>query len=325
MSVCLATLFCWDYAQTGEPPKIRKAAIVASDRMVTAGDVEYEPNQQKVAYMTDQAMLLIAGDYTAHSQAIQDTQARIRGIANPTLHVIAEAYGQAIQTIKRKRAEDTYLAPLGLSTDAFLVRQKEMSAEFVNLIANQLQSYQGLEAEALVVGSDGENAHIYLIDPQGTVQCFDDVGFAAIGIGGWHAKSRLMQAQYTNTAGFAQALAAAFAAKKAAEIAPGVGTVTDMFVILRSGIERLSPEAHALVQRLFDQHQGSVRKLVDDAVQQLQDGLADISRKARRPDGRAIEGRSGEDSKAHADAGPDAAARTNAGEQESQAQAKRKV
>jgi hypothetical protein len=73
------------------------------------------------------------------------------------------------------------------------------------------------------------------VDTGGSVNCCDDVGFAAIGIGAWHAKSRLMQGGYINNMFFAPALAVLYAAKKAAEIAPGVGRATDIQIVLREG------------------------------------------------------------------------------------------
>lgn len=107
---------------------------------------------------------------------------------------------------------------------------------------NQLQGYSGPEVEAIVVGADDRNAHIYLVDNYIKVNCYDDVGFVAIGIGAWHARSQLMQARYSNMWKFNHAVGIAYAAKKQSEIAPGVGAETDLFVVNRDGTNPLMPE-----------------------------------------------------------------------------------
>jgi hypothetical protein len=223
VTVCIATLFQWNYADAGQPPNFGMAAIAASDRMITAGDVQYEPSQQKVLFLFPRIIILVAGDYSLHTQALKSTIAQLKGTQNPEPKNVAAIYGGAVQAVQRKAAEDMILAPLGLNTDSFLAQQKDMSNAFVSDIAHQLQNYVGEEVEALVVGIGGDDtAQIYEINRHGNVSCYDDVGFAAIGIGGWHARSRLMQTGFVKVLNFAPALAATYAAKKAAEIAPGV-------------------------------------------------------------------------------------------------------
>src|ERR1700674_1369434 len=270
VTVCVATLFRWNYG-TLEQPQFGPAALVASDRMITAGDiVEYEPRQMKVAKITGRALILIAGDFSLHSQALIDAGKQIGGNQNATAQNIALIYSRAIQTIKQRRAEDRYLAPLGLNLDTFLAQQKDMSDSFVNRLTDQLQDYVGEEVEALVVGSHDNEIHLYAIDPRGTVNCFDDVGFAAVGIGAWHAKSRLMQAGYTNSATFARALAAIYAAKRNAEIAPGVGATTDIHLVSRNGHHPLWANISTKIQEIYDKYIQRADALTNEAIAELQ-------------------------------------------------------
>lgn len=95
------------------------------------------------------------------------------------------------------------------------------------------------------------------------------MGFAAIGIGAWHAKSGLMQAGYHNSLAFAPALAAAFAAKRSAQVAPGVGVNTDIHIITKNGFFRLWPEVDQKVHNLYDSYQKAVTKLGEAAVLEL--------------------------------------------------------
>ena len=55
------------------------------------------------------------------------------------------------------------------------------------------------------------------------VACYDMIGFAAIGIGGWHAQSRFMFAKHTRRSPQPETLLLTYSAKKQAEVAPGVG------------------------------------------------------------------------------------------------------
>ena len=62
-------------------------------------------------------------------------------------------YAQSLQTVRQRPAEDLYLAPVGLNMETFLVQQKDMSERFVELLTNQLQSFNDPDVEALVVGT----------------------------------------------------------------------------------------------------------------------------------------------------------------------------
>jgi 20S proteasome alpha/beta subunit len=127
VTVCVATLFQWNYAAKGEPANHGICALVASDRMITAGDVEYEPQQLKVAYISPKAILVIAGQYPTHTQAIQQVAKQLRARSDSSPEMIAALYGKAIQKIRMQLAEDIYLAPFGMNTDTFVAQQRDMS------------------------------------------------------------------------------------------------------------------------------------------------------------------------------------------------------
>jgi hypothetical protein len=182
---------------------------------------------------------------------------------------VALVYGRAIQAIKRRHAEDIYLAPLGLNTDLLSAQQKEMSDSLMSALVSQMQEYRGEDIEALVVGVDRGNATIHHVDARGSVTCADDVGFAAIGIGAWHARSQLMQNGYTGTWLYFPALAAIFAAKKAADVSPGVGSTTDIHIAFRDQTERLEPKTAAKVVELYDKFVADRTQLAQKAVNSL--------------------------------------------------------
>src|ERR1700721_446295 len=96
VTICITTLFRWNYG-SNETPLPRVCAIVASDRKITAGDVEYEPAQQKFAQMTPSTILLVSGDISVHSEAIRKTQKQIVNRPDTSPENVALIYAQAMQ------------------------------------------------------------------------------------------------------------------------------------------------------------------------------------------------------------------------------------
>lgn len=231
MTVCVAAVFNWTYG----PGDTGAAIVTASDRQITAGDIEYEPPQIKVCFLTPRLMILIAGSYAIHSEALRYTQRTLLETPEIDPGVIAEIYASYIRDIKGRFARQTYLAPLGLSHEEFLSKQKDFSADFLLRLTSQLQNYQTEDTEALVVGADDRTTHLFVVDQNCHVTYHNDVGFAAIGVGAWHAKSQIMRAGYSNQFTYAVALGAVYLAKKVAEVAPGVRTAVEKSATVAAG------------------------------------------------------------------------------------------
>jgi 20S proteasome alpha/beta subunit len=277
VTVCIAGIFQWNYGPL-EAPKYAQAIVCASDRMMTLGDVEYEPNQLKAGKLTNNIIVLIAGDYTTHSEALNRTKSHVSKHPKISPVEVATFYGSAIQAIRRKQAEDKILAPLGLNTDTFLAQQKDMSDTFVHSISEQLQNFIGPEVEAIVAGvSDDGIANLYEVDNFGTARCFNDAGFAAIGIGAWHARSRLMQMKYINGFSYSPALAAIYRSKKAAEVAPGVGKTTDIILIVKSGPELLHFSMTQKLEEMYNEYSAAQKEAEGYSVQRIEEYLGEIN------------------------------------------------
>jgi 20S proteasome alpha/beta subunit len=273
VTVCVAALFNFLY-QDG----VGKVAVVMSDRKITTGDVEYEPNQQKIAYITNRAIITIAGDYSIHSEALRLTTEQLKDRPEAVPQAIASIYGQAIQAVKRKQAEDIYLSPLGLNIDTFLAQQSEYSNSFTEKLTQQLQNFRGDEVEALVIASDGTNSHIIHIDSRGVANNMDDVGFAAIGIGSWHARSKLMQLGYVNNGNYGKAVTDVFTAKRAAEIAPGVGKLfTDTALVFKSGVEQIRADVYQKLEEIYAINSSRHQNIDQEAVDLLNKYIGTLS------------------------------------------------
>ena len=143
---------------------------------------------------------------------------------------VSDWYSFYIDKVKAKRAEREILTPLGLTRETFISRQKELSADLVNKIAYDLVNYRLPGTSAIITGIDRRGPHIFSVN-NGAVVCQDAGGFAAIGVGSYHANSYMMFARHSRDATVSQTLLRTLAAKKRAEVAPGVGAESDMFII----------------------------------------------------------------------------------------------
>jgi hypothetical protein len=247
MTVCIAAVIPWLYHPTHE---IGTAVITASDRMLTAGDIQYEPAQHKVSFISTHAIIMVAGDMVIHTEALLSTQSDIQRDNFTTVRQIAENYASHIRRIRLKRASQIYLSPLGLDENTFLINQKNMVPQLVFDLSNELRGYV-VNVEALVVGVDGLIGQIYQIDSEGIVTYHHDIAFAAIGTGSGHAKSVFMFAGFNKTTYYFKSLPILYEAKKRAEVAPGVGRETDFLLISRDGMSPIQPEVIDLLDNWY--------------------------------------------------------------------------
>ena len=271
MTVCLAALVHWFYA----PNDIGRAAIVASDRMLTEGDTEFEPPATKVCPIGKRALILVAGEMSAHTEALALTSRDL--ISTPTDNVleIANMYGSKIKQIRLRRAVLEYLAPLGLNEHSFIDKQHNMMQQIVYEITHQLQSSR-LDVDAVVVGCDDPNlAHIYTVNGRGLVVCHDDICFAAIGSGAQHAKSQFMFSKYPRAIGYYRALPIVYAAKRRAEAAPGVGKDADYYLITRQGWEPMAPPAIAALETVYSKLERTVLEIYDEGALSVEKAIAE--------------------------------------------------
>lgn len=210
--------------------------IGASDRMLTAADVEFEPQQTKVVGISNSIAVMIAGDTSLQTEILMnvmfETNAAMQRSPETWLRVqdVAEAYRRHYHKARLRRSEDSILAPLGLNHDSFIGRQQEMSAQLVSQLTTELINFEIPSTETLFAGIDSTGFHIYMAN-HGKITCHDSIGFAAIGSGAWHANSQLMFSGHTRFKPLPETLLTVYSAKKRSDVAPGVGKATDMFII----------------------------------------------------------------------------------------------
>lgn len=227
MTVCIAAI-----CQPG-------MVLGASDRMLTAGDIQFEPDREKIFALTTSIVAMTAGDASLQDELMAKLKGEIeRRIETEkrwlTVQEVAELYGQYFAEVKSKKAETAILSPLGLRTSSFLAQQSGMLPSLVEKLATEMINFEIPTVSTIFAGIDLRGAHIYVVD-DAEVTCRDSVGFAAIGAGEWHASSQMMFAGHSIIKWFPDTVLSVYAAKKRAEVAPGVGEATDMFIVHELG------------------------------------------------------------------------------------------
>jgi len=242
VTVCIAAL-C--KGEDGEP-----RAVVATDRMVTAGDfLEFEHSGSKMVQLTPKAAVMVAGNTLDGMRLVNDAAA---DDLPEHIAAIAVALGERYAAARTWRAAQTVLNPHGLSLESFHGMHRALNEQVVMLLENQLSQFN-LGVELLLAGVDESGAHIHTNgNPGGGNTNHDPIGWAAIGIGAPHVLSTMAGYVHSATADYKQTLFRVYAAKRGAEVAPGVGRDTEMAVISRDGLKRLSNDDLDRLALMFD-------------------------------------------------------------------------
>jgi hypothetical protein len=267
MTVCTASMFYWNYSLDPEKPDWGPAFIVASDRMMTELNfgIEYQSSRWKALIFGPTHMVLVAGDMTFHSDVLSQLGPTL-GTEPHTPKRIAEIVGDLFVKVRRERLAKRFLAPLNLTTEQFISEQSSLAPELVLDLAGKLHA-ERYDTEAIVVGCSPNENGLFRVDEFGTVTSHLDIGFLSIGIGGIHASAQFMDEPYTYDKRFHAALYSTFLAKKRAEVAPGVGPITDIFRINRDAIVKIPDELVAALDSLYiSQRKSSARTAFSNSL-----------------------------------------------------------
>lgn len=274
MTVCIAAVCASSHP---EGPIV----ITAADRMITIGEIEYEPAQTKTVYFASQTVGLLAGDMQLHAAVVPRVMKRVREAMhdnpqNINVVEIADFYAEEFGYYRRAMAEKEILVPRGMNFDRFFSKQSVMAHYQVSDIDARLAAYR-IESSAIIAGLDPTGGHIFKIENPGVALCYDTPYFACIGSGEWLASSQFMVKKFDKNWSFSRALWLIFEAKARAEAAGGVGTQTDIVFIGRGGqIIPLKEEHKARLQSMFRDAEVRERAIADDMSTQIDDYIKSI-------------------------------------------------
>jgi len=260
MTICIAAI-----CESG------KAIVVAADRMFTAPPpvtVEFETEEQKVEELAPASVALVSGNSASGTQVVEATKRRLGGKQSPTVAEVSEFVREEYSSFRARQAEETIVtAALGSdfavfrakggTLPAYLQPQPQIYQQLV-MATNQLN----ISLDIIVAGIDGSGAHISRVTHPGVLYWLDKLGYDAIGSGGIHAVTRLSLSAQTRLRNLVETLYAVYDAKKASEVAPGVGKATDIALVeLGTGVWRCT---QTLTDTLEEVHGSTSKKSSPD-------------------------------------------------------------
>lgn len=233
MTICVGAI-CDRREDSGEK------VIVASDRMVTAGDfsVAFEHEEPKIIPLSGNCVALTAGPALVHTDLFRKVKTKFHSGATPPISEIVDKVKEEYLKIRNRIIEERFFKVRGFNLDWFKEHQRMLSPEIVMRLDRQLETYE-FNLHILVAGVDNTGAHIYYIYPPCSSTCFEALGYCSIGTGERHADSTFIAYRYTPSFSLKNALYITFEAKKRAEIAVGVGQHVDMAIIDGNGIKNV--------------------------------------------------------------------------------------
>jgi hypothetical protein len=263
MTVCIAAI-----SGDGADSQI----VVAADRMVTyPGFLEFEHRGSKIVELNEKALVMVAGDSLIGGRLAREAAGAVPGDP-PAAADIAADLGMRYDATRRQQMEDQVLRSRGLTLADFYGRHGTLGQQGAMVIDQQLAMFN-LNVELLLAAVDQNGAHLHTVhNPGGGDRNHDAIAYAAIGSGAIHVLPAMTGFRHGPGAPHAETLVRVYAAKRQAEVAPGVGKDTEVAVVSSDGIERLSTEDIGKLEAIYEQVQEHSRAALRNAVSEFKLG-----------------------------------------------------
>lgn len=255
MTICIAAI-----CENG------KHIVVAADRMFTIQaplNIEFEPKISKMQKMASGCLALPSGPALYADELLKRILRQLHSNTGASVRQVCEMVANGYAQFRDEKHEETNLLPL-LGRDFKIFRERG------GFIPNYLQTQPGiyqqvvitqqqfnLNLDVMIAGIDNTECHIGAITHPGTLYFFDKLGYNAIGSGAVHAATKFHLGGQTPGASLEATLYAVYDAKRASEVAPGVGRETELAVISNGDIWPCPPE---LLQELKTIHEEAIKK-----------------------------------------------------------------
>jgi hypothetical protein len=213
--------------------------ILATDSMITNPglSIEFEHPTKKTTLLSERCAALTAGDALAHTELFNMVYGKISQLRSPSASIIVETIKDCYRFLRAREIKETILNPNGFDDfPDFYQAQKHILPDIAFSIQSRIEQYDyGLEI--IIAGVNGNRASIYGINNPGTSNCFDSIGFHAIGSGLPHALNTLIARDCCSDIPLWKTLLIVYEAKKMAEKAPGVGArATNLSIVKQDQI-----------------------------------------------------------------------------------------
>jgi 20S proteasome alpha/beta subunit len=146
---------------------------------------------------------------------------------------------------------------------------QQLNQQITMALDNALASFN-LGVEYLFAGVDESGAHLFSIEnPGGSNRVHDVIGYAAVGSGAIHAMQAMIGFGHHPNTAINEAVFRVYAAKRRAEVAPGVGHDTDLAIVTRNGIEYFAQDRLDTLEENYKAFEKSTRQALDELLKDL--------------------------------------------------------
>lgn len=267
-----------------------RSIVVASDRMLSAPflTIEFDHPDAKINHINHRCIALSAGDALSVTDVLSDASGVSNQLQNPTVQFLTNEVRKRFSQIRQNHLDERLFQPRGLQFSEYYKGGliQHVPSELAMVLDNQVQGFE-LGVSLIIAGVDSSGGHIFSIVDPGISQCFDRVGYHAIGIGHRHAILNLVGLQQNKNTDVKNTICNVFFAKKYAEIAPGVGQSTDLRILHMRGSTSITVEVLDKLQEMFKKCSTQNKQYIDREVESLDIGESnDEQRGDDEPSGR---------------------------------------
>ena len=204
--------------------------LTCSDREMTGNETRFDSGTPKLRALTVNAGVMYSSSDSLFSIAIiERVRKSLQSKESWTISEIAELVSIECRKMKEETLERDVTSKFN-----FIIKQLNADPNSLARDAkNEADFYIYPRFDFIVFGldSDGYKAHIHKINQDGKSECWDAVGFVAIGIGESLASAEMTKYLYSPHVDISYAIPRVYIAKKVSQRAPGVGEYTDFGVM----------------------------------------------------------------------------------------------
>jgi len=242
-----------------------RVTAFATDRMVTSTfpPIEFEHSLPKLTQISNHCIALSAGDAIKGKEifdAVRETSQK----ANLPIAQIAEQVKEMYQRKRLQILEAQLLRSRGINHQIFIEAGAKLLPPAVYSQIDHAFATFMLPLELIIAGVDESGPSIYGIRNPGLVDCYNSIGFHAIGSGSMHALISLIQT-YAPVISVVETLYAVFRAQRVAQVAPGVGEETDLGMVCSTEKVKYFDEKTELIikfNELYEQEKDARKDLI---------------------------------------------------------------
>ena len=239
MTVCIAAIGTKDG---------KEYVVAASDKMLTNSLIggSFEHPTQKYKIINGKHIAMLAGNPLLFTELVSES-----ALPKSSLKKIANDIKSSMKAKRLSHIEEEILGPFSLEKGVIgKVLEGEVPNRFMDSILDSIAKYR-LDTLITLAGLENGKGQVLLISETG-VHDFTEIGFNTIGSGDVEATNTLLFQQQHRGTPLMETIYNVYKAKKNAEVADGVGKLTDIIVIGANEIKEIDEEKIKILNKVYE-------------------------------------------------------------------------